>query len=45
MYQQPNPVKASLSLDKVVVQQDGTVTEKIDAMRNSKITHLRCEWI
>ncbi|KAF3398210.1 Lactose permease [Penicillium rolfsii] len=31
VYQQPNPVKASLSLDKVVVQQDGTVTEKIDA--------------
>jgi hypothetical protein len=31
VYQQPNPVKASLSLDKVVVQQDGTVTEKIEA--------------
>ncbi|KAJ5449986.1 uncharacterized protein N7458_006435 [Penicillium daleae] len=31
VYQQPNPVKASLSLDKVVVQEDGTVTEKIDA--------------
>lgn len=30
VYQQPNPVKASLSLDKVVVQQDGTVTEKIE---------------
>jgi hypothetical protein len=31
VYQQPNPVKASLNLDKVVVQEDGTVTEKIDA--------------
>ncbi|KAJ5553540.1 hypothetical protein N7494_002918 [Penicillium frequentans] len=30
VYQQPNPVKASQSLDKVVVQQDGTVTEKIE---------------
>lgn len=30
VYQQPNPVKASLSLDKVVVQNDGTVTEKIE---------------
>ncbi|KAJ5682187.1 hypothetical protein N7462_005352 [Penicillium macrosclerotiorum] len=30
VYQQPNPVKASLNLDKVVVQQDGTVTEKIE---------------
>ncbi|KAJ6013421.1 hypothetical protein N7540_008012 [Penicillium herquei] len=31
VYQQPNPVKASLNFDKVVVQQDGTVTEKIEA--------------
>ncbi|KAJ5915599.1 hypothetical protein N7466_011532 [Penicillium verhagenii] len=31
VYQQPNPVKASQSLDKVVVQVDGTVTEKIEA--------------
>lgn len=31
VYQQPNPAKASQSLDKVVVQQDGTVTEKIEA--------------
>ncbi|KAJ5717360.1 hypothetical protein N7488_003006 [Penicillium malachiteum] len=31
LYQQPNPVKASLNFDKVVVQQDGTVTEKIEA--------------
>ncbi|KAJ5938119.1 hypothetical protein N7454_004461 [Penicillium verhagenii] len=30
VYQQPNPVKASQSLDKVVVQVDGTVTEKIE---------------
>lgn len=30
VYQQPNPVKASQSLDKVVVQEDGTVTEKIE---------------
>ncbi|EPS25673.1 hypothetical protein POX_c04047 [Penicillium oxalicum] len=30
VYQQPNPVKASLNVDKVVVQEDGTVTEKID---------------
>ena len=30
VYQQPNPVKASKSLDKVVVQEDGTVTEKIE---------------
>jgi hypothetical protein len=29
VYQQPNPVKASQSFDKVVVQADGTVTEKI----------------
>jgi hypothetical protein len=27
VYQQPNPVKASLNVDKVVVQEDGTVTE------------------
>ncbi|KAJ5561890.1 hypothetical protein N7535_003646 [Penicillium sp. DV-2018c] len=31
VYQQPNPVKASQNLDKVVVQRDGTVTEKIAA--------------
>ncbi|KAJ5166760.1 uncharacterized protein N7482_005541 [Penicillium canariense] len=31
VYQQPNPVKASQNLDKIVVQQDGTVTEKIEA--------------
>ncbi|KAJ5724396.1 hypothetical protein N7493_006124 [Penicillium malachiteum] len=31
LYQQPNPVKASLNFEKVVVQQDGTVTEKIEA--------------
>ncbi|OQE31604.1 hypothetical protein PENSTE_c001G01935 [Penicillium steckii] len=30
VYQQPNPVKASKNLDKIVVQNDGTVTEKID---------------
>ncbi|KAJ5620469.1 hypothetical protein N7510_004453 [Penicillium lagena] len=30
LYQQPNPVKASKTLDKVVVQRDGTVTEKIE---------------
>jgi sugar porter (SP) family MFS transporter len=29
VYNQPNPVKASLTVDKVVVQADGTVTEKI----------------
>ena len=29
VYQQPNPVKASKHLEKVVVQADGTVTEKI----------------
>ncbi|KAE9366384.1 putative MFS lactose permease [Stipitochalara longipes BDJ] len=29
VYNQPNPVKASLHVDKVVVQADGTVTEKI----------------
>lgn len=31
VYQQPNPVKASQNVDKIVVQQDGTVTEKIEA--------------
>ena len=31
VYQQPNPVKASLNVDKIVVQEDGTVTEKIEA--------------
>ncbi|CAI7666577.1 hypothetical protein N7533_009771 [Penicillium manginii] len=31
VYQQPNPVKASQNLDKIVVQNDGTVTEKIEA--------------
>ncbi|CRG88476.1 Lactose permease [Talaromyces islandicus] len=30
IYQQPNPVKASQGLDRVVVQSDGQVTEKID---------------
>lgn len=30
VYQQPNPVKASQNLDKIVVQSDGTVTEKIE---------------
>lgn len=29
LYQQPNPVKASKRRDKVVVQEDGHVTEKI----------------
>lgn len=29
VYDQPNPVKASLKVDKVVVQADGKVTEKI----------------
>ncbi|ETS72989.1 hypothetical protein PFICI_15381 [Pestalotiopsis fici W106-1] len=29
VYDQPNPVKASLKLDKVIVQADGKVTEKI----------------
>ncbi|TLD33777.1 hypothetical protein PspLS_00039 [Pyricularia sp. CBS 133598] len=29
VYNQPNPVKASLKVDKVVVQSDGKVTEKI----------------
>ncbi|KAJ5827180.1 Major facilitator superfamily domain general substrate transporter [Penicillium robsamsonii] len=29
VYQQPNPVKASLNVHKVLVQEDGTVTEKI----------------
>jgi hypothetical protein len=29
VYNQPSPVKASLKVDKVVVQADGKVTEKI----------------
>ena len=29
VYNQPNPVKASLKVDKVIVQADGSVTEKI----------------
>jgi hypothetical protein len=29
IYAQPNPVKASLHVDKVIVQADGTVTEKV----------------
>ncbi|CAK7230739.1 hypothetical protein SBRCBS47491_007689 [Sporothrix bragantina] len=29
VYNQPNPVKASLHVDKVIVQADGTVTEKV----------------
>jgi hypothetical protein len=29
IYAQPNPVKASLRVDKVVVQADGKVSEKI----------------
>jgi hypothetical protein len=31
IYQQPNPVKASKKRDRVVVQEDGHVTEKIAA--------------
>jgi uncharacterized protein (DUF427 family) len=31
IYQQPNPVKASKKRDRVVVQEDGHVTEKITA--------------
>jgi len=31
VYDQPNPVKASLKAEKIVVQEDGTVTEKIVA--------------
>ena len=31
VYSQPHPVKASLVVDKIVVQEDGTVTEKIQA--------------
>lgn len=31
VYNQPNPVKASLKVDKVIVQADGTVTEKVVA--------------
>jgi hypothetical protein len=30
IYQQPNPVKASQSVDRVVVQSDGRVIEKIN---------------
>jgi hypothetical protein len=30
VYTQPNPVNASLHFEKVVVQADGTVTEKIE---------------
>jgi hypothetical protein len=29
VYSQPNPVSASLQVDKIVVQADGKVTEKI----------------
>jgi hypothetical protein len=29
IYEQPNPVKASLHVDKVVVQVDGKVSEKV----------------
>lgn len=29
VYNQPNPVKASLKVDKVIVQADGKVTEKV----------------
>jgi hypothetical protein len=29
VYDQPNPVKASLKVDKVIVQADGKVTEKV----------------
>lgn len=29
MYNQPKPVKASTKVDKVVIQADGKVTEKI----------------
>lgn len=35
IYNQPNPVKASLKVDKVVVQADGTVTEKIASDGNA----------
>ncbi|KGO67789.1 Major facilitator superfamily domain, general substrate transporter [Penicillium italicum] len=31
VYQQPNPVKASQNVDKIVIREDGTVTEKIEA--------------
>ncbi|WWC85604.1 uncharacterized protein L201_000468 [Kwoniella dendrophila CBS 6074] len=31
VYNQPNPVKASLKVDKVVVEQSGRVVEKVDA--------------
>jgi hypothetical protein len=30
VYNQPNPVKASLQVDKVVVNADGKVTEKVE---------------
>jgi uncharacterized protein (DUF427 family) len=30
VYDQPNPVKASLKVDKVLVQRDGRVTEKVE---------------
>jgi hypothetical protein len=30
VYNQPNPVKASLKVDKVIVQADGRVTEKVE---------------
>jgi hypothetical protein len=29
IYSQPNPVKASLHVDKVIVQADGKVSEKV----------------
>lgn len=29
VYNQPNPVKASQKIDKVIVQADGKVTEKV----------------
>ncbi|WWC66064.1 uncharacterized protein I303_108686 [Kwoniella dejecticola CBS 10117] len=31
VYNQPNPVKASLKVDKVIIEQDGRVVEKVDA--------------
>ncbi|ORY62389.1 lactose permease [Pseudomassariella vexata] len=34
VYSQPNPVKASLKVDKVVIQADGKVTEKIIGVAN-----------
>lgn len=30
VYNQPNPVKASLQVDKVIVQADGRVAEKVE---------------